>query len=67
MSKPESPALKLPPADTVAEWWTPFAEHLALERRCSAYTVRNYRQAFEDFWRWAQTAGVWARGVDALE
>ena len=67
MSKPKSPALKLPPADTVAEWWTPFAEHLALERRCSAYTVRNYRQAFEDFWRWAQTAGVWERGVDALE
>lgn len=55
------------PAAVVAEWWTPFAEHLALERRCSAYTVRNYRQAFEDFWRWAQSAGVWARGVDALE
>jgi len=28
---------------------------------------RNYRQAFEDFWRWAQTGGVRARGVDALE
>lgn len=55
------------PAGVWAEWWTPFAEHLALERRCSAYTVRNYRQAFEDFWRWAQPAGVWARGVDALE
>ncbi len=55
------------PAAVVAEWWTPFAEHLALERRCSAYTVRNYRQAFEDFWRWAQSAGVWARGFDALE
>ena len=67
MSKPKSPALKLPPAATVATWWTPFAEHLALERRCSAYTVRNYRQAFEDFWRWAQTAGVWDRGMDALE
>ncbi len=51
----------------MGEWWTPFAEHLALERRCSAYTVRNYRQAFEDFYRWAQGAGVWARGVDALE
>ena len=55
------------PTEVVAEWWTPVAEHLALERRCSVYTVRNYRQAFEDFWRWAQTAGVWARGVDALE
>lgn len=55
------------PPEVATEWWAPFAEHLALERRCSAYTVRNYRQAFEDFWRWAQTAGVWARGIDALE
>jgi integrase/recombinase XerC len=55
------------PEEVMAEWWTPVAEHLALERRCSVYTVRNYRQAFEDFWRWAQTAGVWARGLDALE
>lgn len=58
--------MEIPP-EVVAGWWTPFAEHLALERRCSTYTVRNYRQAFEDFWRWAQPAGVWARGVDALE
>ena len=62
----DSQRKKVPP-EVLAEWWEPFAEHLALERRCSAYTVRNYRQAFEDFWRWAQTAGVWARGVDALE
>jgi integrase/recombinase XerC len=67
MSKPKSPTLKLPPDEIVVEWWMPFAEHLALERRCSQYTLRNYRQAFDDFWRWAQTAGVWERGVDALE
>lgn len=34
------------------EWWAPFADHLMLERRCSAYTLRNYRQAFDDFARW---------------
>ena len=67
MSKPTSPAVKQPPDGIVGEWWTPFAEHLALERRCSLYTLRNYRQAFEDFWRWAQTARVWERGVDTLE
>ncbi|MBC7367329.1 MAG: tyrosine-type recombinase/integrase [Undibacterium sp.] len=62
----EAQRVEVPP-EVATEWWAPFAEHLALERRCSAYTVRNYRQAFEDFWRWAQTAGVWARGIDALE
>jgi len=46
-----SPADPVPPA-VVAEWWTPFERHLALERRCSPYTVRNYRQAFSDLWRW---------------
>ena len=50
----------------MAEWWLPFADHLALERRCSNYTVRNYRQAFEDFYRWASAAGLWDRGLDAL-
>ncbi|TAG27610.1 MAG: tyrosine recombinase XerC [Verrucomicrobia bacterium] len=39
-------------ADLVREWWQPFANHLALERRYSAYTVRNYRQAFDDFVEW---------------
>ena len=51
------------PADVVAEWLEPFLDFLAKERRYSAYTVRNYRQAFEDFFRWAQIGGRWARGV----
>ena len=38
----------MPPA-VVAEWWMPFAEFLVKERRYSPYTLRNYRQAFEDF------------------
>lgn len=38
------------------EWWAPFAAYLALERRYSAYTVRNYRRAFEDFVGWRRRA-----------
>ena len=52
-SKP--PPAEIPPA-VRAEWWAPFADFLAKERRYSAYTVRNYRQAFEDFVRWRQGA-----------
>jgi integrase/recombinase XerC len=56
----------IPPA-VLAEWWAPFEDFLAKERRYSAYTVRNYRQAFEDFYRWLDEGGLWARGLDALE
>jgi integrase/recombinase XerC len=51
-----------------AEWWAPFEDFLAKERRYSAYTVRNYRQAFEDFHRWLADPRVnlWSRGFDAL-
>jgi integrase/recombinase XerC len=55
----------VPPA-VLADWWTPFADHLKLERRCSAYTVRNYRQAFADLYRWLAAAGRWEAGLDAL-
>ncbi len=44
------------------EWWAPFAEYLALERRYSAYTLRNYRQAFEDFVRWRREGAGGAAG-----
>ncbi len=50
----------------VAEWWTPFEDFLAKERRYSPYTVRNYRQAFEDFYRWLVGAELWERGLDQL-
>ena len=63
-SKPRRPE-PLPPA-TVAEWWTPFEDFLAKERRYSRYTVRNYRQAFEDFHRWLAGAGLETRGFAAL-
>jgi integrase/recombinase XerC len=55
----------LPPA-VITEWWTPFENFLAKERRYSAYTLRNYRQAFEDFYRWLANAGLWSRGPGAL-
>lgn len=54
------------PPDIIAEWWDPFEVHLAQERRCSPYTVRNYRQAFEDFYRWLAQCNLWSRGLDAL-
>ena len=54
------------PPEVVAEWWTPFEDFLAKERRYSAYTVRNYRQAFEDFYRWLVGAGLWKRGLGTL-
>ncbi|RRJ96009.1 tyrosine recombinase XerC [Opitutaceae bacterium TAV4] len=47
----------VPPA-IVAEWLTPFLDYLARERRYSVYTVRNYRQAFEDFYRWLVSSGL---------
>ncbi len=56
-----------PPEAVIAAWWTPFGEHLERERRCSPYTVRNYRTAFEDFYRWLAASGLWERGIDALE
>lgn len=56
-----------PPPDAVlAEWWTPFEDFLAKERRYSRYTLRNYRQAFDDFYRWMRGSGLWERGFDVL-
>jgi integrase/recombinase XerC len=54
------------PPEVLDDWWEPFARHLVAERRCSAYTVRNYRQAFADFYRWLASAGRWERGFDGL-
>jgi integrase/recombinase XerC len=56
---------QVPPA-VLADWWEPFSRHLSLERRCSRYTVRNYRQAFVDFYLWLEAAGRWECGLDSL-
>lgn len=61
-SKPETL-----PEPIVAEWWEPFADFLAKERRYSPYTLRNYRQAFGDFYAWLQEANLWGEGLDNLE
>ena len=55
MSKPApDPVL---PAAVATEWLQPFLDYLAKERRYSAYTVRNYRQAFADFHQWLRQSG----------
>jgi len=49
-------------------WVDPFVEYLEKERRYSRYTVRNYRQALEGFYRWLARAGLAEKvfGGDAL-
>lgn len=56
------------PAAVRSEWWQPFADFLAGERRCSPYTVRNYRQAFAGFHQWLASPGVdrWREGPGAV-
>lgn len=56
-----------PPERVLADWWEPFAGYLAKERRYSPYTLRNYRQAFDDFYRWLAASGLESRGYDTLE
>lgn len=50
-----------------AEWWSPFEAYLSGERRYSRYTIRNYKQAFEDFCRWLEAAGALGLGFDGLD
>ena len=64
MSKPA--LLPPPPESVLTRWWAPFADFLEKERRYSAYTLRNYRQAFDDFYRWLRTDGLWDAGFDQL-
>jgi integrase/recombinase XerC len=52
------------PARVLADWWQPFEDFMAHERRYSAYTVRNYRQAFDDFYGWLKGSG--GAQLDAL-
>lgn len=67
MSKPASrPEAEALPADVAGAWLQPFLDHLAKERRYSAYTVRNYRQAFVDFFAWLVRAQRGEGGFDQL-
>ncbi|HWA10822.1 MAG TPA: tyrosine-type recombinase/integrase [Opitutaceae bacterium] len=66
MTTPKSGARPVPPAAVMREWWTPFADFLSRERRYSAHTLRNYRQAFVDFHTWLEGRGAGRQGFDAL-
>jgi integrase/recombinase XerC len=55
------------PESVIHDWLEPFLIYLEKERRYSAYTLRNYRHAFEDFYLWLNRSGLWARGLDALK
>lgn len=63
---PDSAAPPPVPPEVVAEWLQPFADYLGKERRYSVYTVRNYTQAFEDFYWWLERTGRWSRAFDGL-
>jgi integrase/recombinase XerC len=52
--KEDNAAERKLPETVLAGWLQPFLDYLAKERRYSAYTVRNYRQAFADFYLWLQ-------------
>ena len=65
-NEPKPPRSEPLPTAVTAEWWTPFEDYLAKERRYSTYTLRNYRQAFEDFYRWLAGAGLWTGEFAAL-
>ena len=54
------PEAAIPP-EIRSAWWAPFEAFMAAERRYSAYTVRNYRQAFEDYCRWLRSVGALGR------
>jgi integrase/recombinase XerC len=43
--------------NSASEWREPFLQHLADERRCSKYTVRNYAQSVDDLWKWMAANG----------
>ncbi len=66
MEKPPQQAPAPLPAAVVKEWLEPFLAHLEKERHYSPHTVRNYRQAFEDFWRWRADGGQGDRDLTRL-
>jgi integrase/recombinase XerC len=67
MSNSTPPTIPVIPEAVLQEWWQPFDAYLSKEKRYSAYTVRNYRQAFEDFYRWLNQVGLWSAGLDELD
>lgn len=67
MTRDERPeAADAIPADVEQQWLQPFLAFLGKERRYSAYTLRNYRQAFERFHRWLRASGLAGKPFDDL-
>lgn len=66
-SDASNPPVEPIPEEVLAGWWAPFEAFLAQERRYSRYTVRNYRQAWEDFVRWRASAGRGAAPLDDVK
>lgn len=59
-------ALSGVPPEVLITWWDPFEVWLASERRYSRYTLRNYAQAFGEFWKWLESSGLvgkWPEGL----
>ncbi|PTY04848.1 tyrosine recombinase XerC [Opitutaceae bacterium EW11] len=63
---PSKPSVEPIPDEIADEWLHPFLEYLSKEKRYSQYTARNYRQAFEDFYRWLISAGLAENEFDEL-
>jgi integrase/recombinase XerC len=64
--KAKAPAPEPLPADIASAWLQPFLDHLLKERRYSAYTARNYGQAFADFFEWLRRNQRGEGGFDLL-
>jgi integrase/recombinase XerC len=54
------------PAEVERDWVRPWLEHLAGQRRCSPYTLRNYRHAFAEFLGWLVRNALAEQPFDAL-
>ncbi len=63
---PEAPESAAISAEIEKAWLDPFLQWLAKERRYSPHTVRNYRQAFVDFYAWLSASGMDAHPFDEL-
>ena len=57
------------PADPLPEsaWIERFIKYIELERRLSAYTIRNYRHAIHKFFQWLCREADWNGDLDRLD
>ena len=48
------------------EWIQAFLRHIAMERRLSQYTVRNYNRGIQGFFQWLCQEGDWSGDIEAI-